>query len=245
MNCKKRTISLRFISCLVLVGCLLTAPAWAESGVEEQADTIFKQMSTYLAGLRQFEIVSQSSIESMLDSGQKIMLDHSNLTVVKRPDRLFTTRLGDLVKQSFYYDGKTFTYFDQGANEYSVVPAPATLTEALGQAVEKFNLTAPGADLLYPNSYERLSKGLIEGFYVGKSVIYGIECHHLAFRNGDVDWQIWIQVGDKPLPVKYVITSRWITGAPQFSVLMKWNENPQLAEDIFTFVPPAEAIEKK
>ena len=67
-------------------------------------------------------------------------------------------------------------------------------------------------------------------------MIDGVDCHHLAFRNTEVDWQIWVAVGDKPLPKKYVITSRWITGAPQYSTTMSWNLTPDSLDNIFTFV---------
>ncbi len=36
----------------------------------------------------------------------------------------------------------------------------------------------------------------------------GIECHHLAFRAEKVDWQVWVQAGDTPLPMKYLIISK-------------------------------------
>ena len=72
-------------------------------------------------------------------------------------------------------------------------------------------------------------------------MIDGVECHHLAFRNADVDWQIWIQSGDKPLPKRYVITSRWITGAPQFSLNMTWDTEPEFSNDIFNFIVPEKA----
>jgi hypothetical protein len=61
----------------------------------------------------------------------------------------------------------------------------------------------------------------------------------LAFRGNEVDWQIWIQEGSKPLPKKFIITSKWLTGAPQFTVVAKkWDLSPKLTEDFFTFVPP-------
>jgi hypothetical protein len=57
-----------------------------------------------------------------------------------------------------------------------------------------------------------------------------------------VDWQIWIEDGDKPLPKKFVITTKLMTGAPQFTVSIKsWNLSPKLKEDMFTFVPPKDA----
>ena len=55
-------------------------------------------------------------------------------------------------------------------------------------------------------------------------------------------WQIWIKDGDQPLPVKYVITNKWMTGAPDYSLeISDWNVSPELAETTFTFTPPAGA----
>ena len=56
---------------------------------------------------------------------------------------------------------------------------------------------------------------MIEAKHIGRGVIDGVECEHLAFRNQDVDWQLWVQVGAKPIPCKYVITSKAVgIGAP-------------------------------
>jgi len=52
-------------------------------------------------------------------------------------------------------------------------------------------------------------------------VVDGFECEHLAFRNDDTDWQIWIQVGDAPIPRKYVITSKTEEGAPQYTLVIR------------------------
>ena len=228
---------------LALCGLLHTAVTWAETAdVEPEADKILKQMSVYLAGLNKFSITSHSTIDTAIDSGQKIMIDHYNTASISRPNKLFITRNGDAVEQSFYYDGKSFTLHSHLHNYYATVDAPANLSDTLAWAIDKFDLTAPGADLLYKDSYERLSNELISGFYVGKGLIDGVECHHLAFRNAEVDWQIWIQTGDKPLPKRYVITSRWITGGPQFSLNMKWNTRPDFSNDLFNFVAPEKAL---
>ena len=66
-----------------------------------------------------------------------------------------------------------------------------------------------------------------QGFVVGKAVVEGVRCDHLAFRAPHVDWQIWIQEGKEPLPRKLVITTRDQPNAPQFSVVVtKWNLKP-------------------
>ncbi len=41
----------------------------------------------------------------------------------------------------------------------------------------------PGADVL-------------EAKHMGHGVIDGVECDHLAFRNFDTDWQLWVEVGE-------------------------------------------------
>ena len=63
-----------------------------------------------------------------------------------------------------------------------------------------------------------------------------------AFRNNDVEWQIWIEVGSRPIPRKYVITSKAVTGAPQYTLRIKdWKTDVQVAADAFAFKPPADA----
>jgi hypothetical protein len=64
-------------------------------------------------------------------------------------------------------------------------------------------------------------------------------CNHLAFRTETVDWQIWIKDGAEPLPMKYVITSKRIAMAPQYSVVLSnWNTKPVIAANRFQFVAP-------
>ncbi len=83
---------------------------------------------------------------------------------------------------------------------------------------------------------------VVSGLYIGTSVVDRIRCHHLAFRGKEVDWQIWIEDSDKPFPRKYIVTSKWIAGAPQFIVSMKgWSLSPKVTDDMFTFTPPKDA----
>jgi hypothetical protein len=54
-----------------------------------------------------------------------------------------------------------------------------------------------------------------------------------------VDWQLWVQTGDTPLPMKYVITSKWRTAAPQYEVrLRNWNTQPKIQAKQFAFAVP-------
>jgi len=139
------------------------------------------------------------------------------------------------------YDGKSITLLDRGKNFYTTIPAPADIDAALEHGVQAFNLRAPLADLIYTKSYEYLTAGALSGFYVGLSKVQGVPCHHLAFREKDIDWQIWIEDGQTPVPRKFLITDKKAQGLQFTAVFTKWNTSPQLEDGLFTFVAPEKA----
>jgi len=65
--------------------------------------------------------------------------------------------------------------------------------------------------------------------------------NHYAFRQGNLDWQIWISAGSKPLPRKVVITNRTDEARPQSVHLIDWNLNPAFKDAVFKFTPPKDA----
>ena len=210
--------------------------------VDPKADQTLRKMSDYLAQLQQFKIQTENMLEIVLTSGQKIQYNNQVEIAIKRPNKLRADRKGEVYDQEFYYDGKTLTQYSKGANYYATIEAPPTLDGALDFAMETLHIEAPGGDLVYSNAYNILMENVISGFYVGMSIVDGVNCHHLAYRDNEVDWQIWIEDGDKPLPKKFVITTKWLTGAPQYTISVKsWDLSPKLKDDIFTFVPPKDA----
>jgi hypothetical protein len=210
-----------------------------EAGVDPKAVAILKRSTDYLAGLKQFSVDTQSTIEAVLTSGQKLQFDNAATATVQRPNKLVARRKGDLVNQVFYYDGKTLSLSNPDQKVYASVAAPGTLEEMLDFARGSLDVIAPAGDLLYKNAFELLTQDAKSGFIVGKGVVGGVRCDHLAFRGPDVDWQIWIQEGAKPLPRRYVITSTQVAGSPQFATLLSnWNTAPKLTDGTFAFTPP-------
>jgi len=63
-------------------------------------------------------------------------------------------------------------------------------------------------------------------------------CDHYAFRQGKIDWQIWIATGSKPLPRKIVITNRADEARPQSVTFIDWNLRPTFTDAVFKFTPP-------
>lgn len=220
--------------------------AAGEAAIEEEATQILEKSMTYLSGLPKFSLAAHSSIEAVMDTGQKIQFDNISLVAVKRPNKLYAVRLGDLVGQSFHYDGANLTLHDADNGMFATVEAPETLEGMLDFARESLDIVAPAADFIYSNAFELLMEDVESGFVVGASVVEGVICDHLAFSKPGTDFQVWVARGDQPLPMKLVVTSRDILSAPQFSVVLReWDLETEIADEKFTFTPPegAQAIE--
>lgn len=216
------------------------AAAAQPAGIDPQATAILKRSMDFLAGLKAFSVDAHSTIEATLTSGQKLQFDSASTVTLQRPDKLVARRgKGDVVDQSYYYDGRTLTLFNPGPKYYATLKAPPTIEQALDFARDSLDVMAPAGDLLYRDAYEMLMQDTTVGFVVGKAFVGGARCDHLAFRKADVDWQIWIQEGATPLPRKYVITSTKEAGTPDFTVVMtKWNVAPQVSDAMFAFRAP-------
>ena len=244
-----RTISKRlkfFLPTLVCVAILLTVLPTSGYGqapaIEDKADQLLRKMSDYMDGLKQFSVQTENTLEVILKSGQKIQYDNPAELSLMRPNKLHAKRIGDIVDQDFYYDGKTLTLYQKDQNCYATIEAPPTIEETIDFTEAYLELYCPGSDLIYRNVYNVFTENAISGFYVGMSTVYGTKCHHLAFRGDEVDWQLWIEEGERPLPKKFIVTSKLMTGAPQFTLVVKsWDLSPDLTENMFAFEPPKDA----
>ncbi len=76
---------------------------------------------------------------------------------------------------------------------------------------------------------------------VGPSVAGGATCDQYAFRQDDVDYQVWIQKGEFPLPRKLVITTKSDEARPQHTAAFTWNLAPSFNDGAFALDPPAGA----
>jgi hypothetical protein len=212
------------------------------AGISPEAQRLLKASTGFLAKQQRFSVDTRITLEIVLKSEQKIEFNHTARQSVQRPNKLRAERTGDLVNQVFVYDGKSLTLYNPQDKVYAQVAAPDTLEGMLDFARTKLDIVAPAGDLLYKDAYDILLDGVTEGFVVGKAVIEGVRCDHLAFRAPHVDLQVWVQEGAQPLPRRFVITTRDLPNAPQFAVTVtKWNLKPDFGAQTFSFTPPAGA----
>lgn len=224
----------------LLVAMGLSQPVLAQpEGITPQAEQLLRASTDFLASQQRFSLDTRSTIEVVLDSGQKIQFDHAATQAIQRPNKLWAARTGDLVDQVFYYDGASLTLHNPSQNYFATVAAPDTLEAMLDFAREQLDIFAPAGDLIFKDAFNILTQDVSAGFVVGKSMVDGVRCDHLAFRAPHVDWQIWIEEGERPLPRKLVITTRDMVNAPQFSVITtNWNLEPSFTAATFSFTPP-------
>jgi hypothetical protein len=198
-------------------------------------------MSAYLQTLTTFQIRSETSRDEVLDDGQKVAFDGIVDMLVQRPNRLRAEVTSDRQQRFYFYDGTSFTLWARRVNYYATVPAPPTIVELADRLNDRYGLEMPLLDLFYWGS-DRKDTGDITGSKdVGASQVEGVSCEHYAFRQPGIDWQLWIQQGDFPLPRKLVITTTSDDARPQFASVMTWNLAPSYNGAAFMFDPPKDA----
>jgi hypothetical protein len=122
--------------------------------------------------------------------------------------------------------------------------APGDIDGVLDEVDDKYGVVIPLSDFLYADPHAVLTEGVLYGEYLGLHTAGGVLCHHLSFSQEDIDWQLWIDAGDRPLPRKLVITYLDEPGAPQYTALIRrWSLEPKFADDLFEFQPPEDARE--
>jgi hypothetical protein len=136
------------------------------------------------------------------------------------------------------YDGKTVTLFTPAQKYYSTVAFTETIGGLIDKLEARFGVEMPLSDLFLFGTPEAPLDKIESAMNAGQDFIDDDLCDHYAFRQGKVDWQIWITVGSKPLPRKLVITNRADEARPQSVHTIDWNLKPTFKDSVFTFTPP-------
>ena len=214
--------------------------------IERRAQDILKKMSDVLAATPRFALEAEETFDELKDNQPRIQLTNSRRVVVVRPSRFVSDVAGDTLNRSVWFDGQTITSLDKVQNQYASLNAAGTIDSVLDMMMELFDIVVPLADFLYADPYAVLMEDVTYGRYLGIHQAAGIPCHHLAFAQETIEWQIWIDANNDPLPRKIVITYVTEPGEPQYSAtITKWNLKPEIPENLFQFKVPqgAERVE--
>ena len=230
--------------CAVLLGVMVLAwgsvagaAAKPASKVDPAAVAALDKMGAFLRAQRTFTVDAEVATDDVLPSGQKVKYQGLAELKVRRPDRMRAEINADRRKQTMFYDGTTFTVHDLDTNYFASFAAPPTLRELAEVAENRYGIDLPLADLFTWGTGES-NAGLKSAVDLGPSTVKGAPCRHYAFHQNDVDWQVWIQDGDAPLPRRLVITTSSERSEPEHDVVMSWNLSPDFPDKAFVFTPP-------
>jgi hypothetical protein len=222
---------------IIALGGAVGPVAWAADG---SAQGILKAMADYVGSQGHLSLKFDADIEVVTPAVEKIQFTASGDVILSRPDKFRISRTGGYADVELISDGSSLTVHDRDGKRFAQVPAAGSFDQVVDRLRTEFLIELPGADLLLSKPYEELTAGVLEAKHIGRGVVDGVECEHLAFRNLDTDWQIWIELGERPVPRKYVITSKTVAAAPQYTLRLRdWKAGAAPAPDAFAFKPPA------
>lgn len=221
------------ITLFLIVG--LSVPS-VVSADEKDARNLLKAMSDYMTSQKAISFDFDTTLEVITKDNQKLALASSGAITLNRPGKIRATRAGGHADIEMLFDGKKLTLIGKNVNAYTQIDVPGTVDNLVDVLQNEYDRPLPAADLLLLNVYNALMSGVIDVKDLGSGVIGGIECDYLAFRNKEVDWQIWIAQGSKPYPCKYVVTSKDVPHSPQYSIQVRnWKTGSAVAADDFSF----------
>jgi hypothetical protein len=217
-------------------------PIGREGVIEDVAVDAIREMSDFLMTATTLGVSSVGSMDVVTEDGQRIQLDGMTSYKIRRPGFVIDY-VSDIKSRRFIYDGSNFTVYSPLLGFYATVPAPGTNREVLDQIYERFGISLPLEDLFRwgDGSSQARLQALQSAYEVGTATIDGVQTDHFAFREADVDWEVWIQQGDQPFPRKLVIVDRNDPARPTFIARLTWQMNPAFTDSDFAFAPGPDA----
>jgi len=215
----------------------------ASPGNEKQPDgeAVLTRMANYLAKLPAWSVTVHSSFDAVQSDGFKVEWNDIRTVTLKRPDRLrVESKRSDGARSLVLFDGKTITSFDESAQVYAQQPHPGSVDSAVVYFVRDLGMRLPLALMLSDQFPAELKQRVQAAKYVETTETLGVPADHIAAKTPTVDFQVWIARGDRPLPLRVVLTYKNTQGQPQFRAQFSdWNVDIKPDDDLFAFTPPA------
>jgi hypothetical protein len=206
----------------------------------DEVKRLLKESADFLAAQSSFGFRAHLGFDVVQLNGQKLEFGATRKVTLRRPDHLraeATQRDGD--RRTLFFDGEQIAIDMPREKAYVAVKKPGTLDAAIDYLVDDLDTPSALHDFLSSNFYDDVEDKIRTGFYVEEAAIGERRCHHLAFRTSEIDVQIWIEDGERPLPCRLVITHKREEGSPQFwAQFDSWDLSPKTPDSLFEYTPP-------
>lgn len=220
---------------------MLGAQATPPPAVEPRAVDALARMSAYMRTIPAFQISLRTQRDDVDVHGQLITLSGEATYKVRRPNAFHIDLALTNLAAKYVYDGSRVTIYDGRTNAYATVDAPATIRATLELAEQRYGATVPLDDLFTWSEGDARASTLTSAHFVGRTQIAGASASHYAFRQAGRDWQIWIQDGDRPVPLRVTVVASDDPARPRFEANLTWDMAPTFASNAFVFAPPPNA----
>lgn len=220
----------------------LAVSAAEPASIAPRAEELLRRTSETLATAKTLSFRADVTVDEVAGTGQKLQRGGVVDIRVRRPDRVYADHDGDRFHRKFVYDGKSLTILDVGQSLYAGFEAPPTIDGMLAFARQKFGVVLPLGQIVVARPIEEMLPTIESGLYLGLHRIDGVPCHHLAFTQASVDWQLWVQDGATPLIRKLVVTYKTLPQSPQFTALLSdWSLGTPIPDSTFNLEIPKDA----
>jgi hypothetical protein len=206
-----------------------------DSAISPEARSAMERMKAALNNLQRASVTAEVSRDEALTYGYKLQHNEFVKMDIDRPTKLRVDVSGDIKNRTYYYDGSEFIVLAKDLNVYAKKPVAGTIGELVQMLLDR-GVDMPLIDMLYDGQAGDLLDDVRVGIVVGDATIDGEQVTHLAFRQPDVDWQLWLSKANS-LPRKIAITTRYSVGDPQYQAVLRWNTAPKFAANTFKFTP--------
>jgi len=213
--------------------------------IDPEALAALDGMGAFLRSQKAAAVTARLAADEVLPSGEKVKYLGTAQLQIRHPDGLHVEVASDRKDWQLFYDGKNATIFQPRSGYYSTFAAPPTLGELVDVAGQKYGIDLPLAELFRWGAENDGKARVLSAVSLGPSKVEDADCAHFAFHQRDVDWQIWIERGEQPLPRRLVVTTITERSQPEHDAILSWNLAPELDDQSFAFVamPGAQQIE--
>lgn len=238
-------IGVSFGGCARLTGVGFESDASREVRAEETREAIaaLRRMSDFLGASSTLRFEAEVHYDAVQASGEKVEFGSHRRLALRRPDGArvdVTHREGG--RELITFDGERLSAAAPENRAYASVDLSGTASEALAYLVNEHGFISPLSDLVRVDLADVIEERAMTGRHIGIAVIEGIRSEHLVFRGETIDFQIFIALGEAPIPLRFLIDYHEAEGRPQFrAALRNWELEPELPTNTFRFVPPVGA----
>jgi hypothetical protein len=188
------------------------------------AEDVLRAMSDYLAKAKGYSYHAEVEFDQVLPKGPKIRLSGAVDIAVLRPGSLHVDYRDDIHDRLVWFQNGRMTVFDPVAVTFAEVSGPKDIDGMVAKLEKEYGLALPLGELAESDPHAVLTRGVEMAHYVGVHNVEGVFCHHIVLERPDLDLQIFVEVGDKPLPRKLVFEYPNRLGAPQYTAsITEWN----------------------